>query len=328
MRREKLIPILLWSIAIVLLAFTLSQLPLQNIYTNIQSLTPINWIIWLLLNSAIILLLTWRWHLLIRAFSASFPFLKLFYIRQAGQTVSFITPGPQFGGEPLQIYWLYKKGILLRTAIFSLGLDRLMELVANFAVLLLAALLLLSLSHSDVLASNIQILFFLLIAITGFLCGGVILFLHRPDWINRQVQRVSSRWQQNKHFQNLGQQWKNIGDDWRALVFERKGFLFTAVLLSLLGWVGLLAELWLVLHFVGVNPDLYGFLLILLALRMALLLPIPGGIGTLEAAVIWSFNNLDLSTQAAISFIALMRLRDVIVLLIGFYCLKLTNQQA
>jgi uncharacterized protein (TIRG00374 family) len=327
MRREKLIPILLWSIAIVLLVCTLLQLPLQNIYTSIQSLSLINWIIWLLLNSAIILVLTWRWHLLIQAFSASFPFLKLLYIRQAGQTVSFITPGPQFGGEPLQIYWLYKKGILLRTAIFSLGLDRLMELVANFSVLLLAALLLLSLSHSDVMVSNIQILFFLLIVITSFLCGGVILFLHRPDWINRQVQRVSSRWQQNKHFQNLGHQWKNIGDDWRALVFERKSFLFAAVLLSLLGWVGLLVEFWLVLHFVGVNPDLYSFLLILLALRMALLLPIPGGIGTLEAAVLWSFNTLDLSTQAAISFIALMRLRDLLVLLIGFYCLKLTNQQ-
>ncbi len=327
MRREKLIPIILWAIAIALLVFTLSQLPLQNMYTSIQSLTSISWISWLLLNSVIILVLTWRWHLLIQAFSASFSFLKLFCIRQAGQTVSFITPGPQFGGEPLQIYWLYKKGILLRTAIFSLGLDRLLEMVTNLSVLLLAALLILSISHSNPVISDIQIPFILLTVITSFLCGLVILFLHRPNWLNRLFERISSPWQQNKHFQNLGQQWKNIGDDWRTLVFERKGFLFAAVLLSLLGWVGLLAELRLVLHFVGVNPDLYGFLLILLALRMALLLPIPGGIGTLEVAVLWSFTSLNLSTQAAISFIALMRLRDLVVLLMGFYCLKLTNQQ-
>ncbi len=325
MRAKSLIRLCFWLIALILLVTTLSQLPLHYVLTGIQSLNLINWISWMSLNAVIILLLTWRWHLLIQAFSAFIPFLKLLYIRQGGQTVSFITPGPQFGGEPLQIYWLYKKSVPLSTSIFSLGLDRLMELVANLSVLLLAALLLLSTNDSHVIVSNIQIIFFLLIAIVIFLCGTVVLFLYRPDWINRQVRRVSARWQQNEHFQNLGQHWKSIGNDWQALVFERKGFLFAAVLLSLLGWVGLLAELWLVLYFVDVSLDLYSFLLILLALRMALLLPIPGGIGTVEAAVFWSFTSLDLSAQSAISLIALIRLRDAILLLTGFYCLKVAD---
>jgi glycosyltransferase 2 family protein len=332
MQPKTLIRLCLWIIALILLVITLSQLPLHHVITAIQSLNLMNWIIWLSLNAVIILLLTWRWHLLIHAFSASFSFLKLLSIRQAGQTVSFITPGPQFGGEPLQIYWLCKKGVPLSAAIFSLAVDRLLELMANFSILLLAALLLLSISHSNLVASNfatpnLQVPYIALITTGLFVCGVIFLLLRRPGWTSRQLKRLMSPWQHNEHIQKLGQQWKNIGHHWRVLLTERKKFLFTAILISLSGWAGLLAEIWLVLYFVGVNPDIYEFVFILLALRMALLLPIPGGVGTVEAAVLWSFTSLDLSIQSAISLIALIRLRDVILLLIGFYCLKVADKR-
>ena len=89
-----------------------------------------------------------------------------------------------------------------------------------------------------------------------------------------------------------------------------------------MAWVALLGELALLLNFVDVKFDVAGFLLILIAMRLALLLPIPGGIGTLEASVFWSFQYLNFSATAAIAFIALMRLRDVIILLFGLYCLR------
>jgi uncharacterized membrane protein YbhN (UPF0104 family) len=65
-----------------------------------------------------------------------------------------------------------------------------------------------------------------------------------------------------------------------------------------------------------------GLVLILVAMRLALLLPLPGGVGTLEASVLWSFQTLDLPASAAIGVIALMRLRDALVLLAGLLCLR------
>src|SRR5687768_10430210 len=124
MQRATLFTLLLWLIALSLGAWTLAQLPLAEISTSINSLNPAQWIFWLGLNGLIILLLGLRWQLLTRALAAPIKLLKLLAIRQAGQAVSFITPGPQFGGEPLQVYWLYRYGMPLRKALLALGLDR------------------------------------------------------------------------------------------------------------------------------------------------------------------------------------------------------------
>ena len=65
-------------------------------------------------------------------------------VRQAGALISFVTPGPQFGGEPLQVLWLWRRyRIPGPTALLAVGLDRFFELFVNFSVLLVAVLLLL-----------------------------------------------------------------------------------------------------------------------------------------------------------------------------------------
>jgi glycosyltransferase 2 family protein len=51
--------------------------------------------------------------------------------------------------------------------------------------------------------------------------------------------------------------------------------------------------------------------------RLAFLLPLPGGIGSVEAGLFWAFQALALPLPAAAALIVLMRLRDVIILLTG-----------
>ena len=112
-----------------------------------------------------------------------------------------------------------------------------------------------------------------------------------------------------------------MSENLQAVVATRKAGLMQALLLSLLSWAGLLLELWLVLGFAGIHPDLPGFFLILVSMRLALLLPLPGGIGTLEASLLWSLQSLNVPASAAVGVIALMRLRDAIVLAAGLLCL-------
>src|SRR5690606_41055301 len=60
----------------------------------------------------------------------------------------FITPGPQFGGEPFQLYWLWKRCSLpLYKGFLALALDRFIELSVNFAILLGASFYLFSTTH-------------------------------------------------------------------------------------------------------------------------------------------------------------------------------------
>lgn len=326
MQRAKQLTILLWLIALALAAWTLTQLPIADITTSFATLSTTQWIFWLGLNGLIIFILTLRWQLLTQALLAPVNLAKLLLIRQAGQTVSFITPGPQFGGEPLQIYWLYKYGLPLRKAFLSLGLDRFFELWVNFSVLLLAVLLLLSdIGNNSLGIGDWQTTLMPLLFLLGLMFSLAWLLIKQPQWISNRLERVAARWQHNPRLHNINQHWQSLGDDLRIALRTQKVRFLLAAVLSLLGWAGLLGELYLILRFVGIEADLYGFLLILVAMRMALLLPMPGGVGTLEASVLWSFHTLNLPASAALGLIALMRTRDAIILLIGLACLRASN---
>ncbi|MDO8343950.1 MAG: lysylphosphatidylglycerol synthase transmembrane domain-containing protein [Cellvibrio sp.] len=335
MRRAKLVTLLLRLIALGLAAWTLAQLPLADITNSISSLSTLQWFFWLGLNALIIFVLGLRWQLLTQALAVPVNLLKLLLIRQAGQAVSFITPGPQFGGEPLQIYWLYKYGLPLRKALLSLGLDRFFELWVNFSVMLLAVLLLLTGIGDNNSSNNIgndsnavgdwQTALAPLLIFLGLMFSLAWILVRQPQWINNRLERVAARWQHNHRLSGINQHWQSLGDDLRTALRTQKIRLLLAILLSMLGWVGLLGELYLILHFVGIEANLYSFLIILVAMRMALLLPMPGGVGTLEASVLWSFHTLNLPASAALGLIALMRVRDAIVLLIGLACLRASN---
>lgn len=328
MQRAAFFTLLLWLIAVALAAWTLAQLPLADITHSISSLSAVQWVFWLGLNALIIALLGLRWQLLTQALAVPVNLLKLLLIRQAGQAVSFITPGPQFGGEPLQIYWLYKYGLPLRTALLSLGLDRFFELWVNFSVLLLAVLLLLA-GVGDIIKYNSigdwQTALLPLLIFLGLMFLLAWVLVKQPQWINNRLERVAARWQHNHRLNNINQHWQSLGDDLRTALRTQKIRFSFALLLSLLGWVGLLSELYLILHLVGIEADVHSFLIILVAMRMALLLPMPGGVGPLEASVLWSFHTLGLPASAALGLIALMRVRDAIVLLIGLACLRASN---
>ncbi|MGB4248195.1 MAG: lysylphosphatidylglycerol synthase transmembrane domain-containing protein [Pseudohongiellaceae bacterium] len=326
MPHYKLIGLLLWLIAFALVGWVLSQMPLDSIAQTMAALTWTDWLAWSGINLAVILISTARWRVLTKMLQLPVTFLQLLLIRQAGQTVSFITPGPQFGGEPLQIYWLYKRfGIAVHSAVLALGLDRFYELWINFAVLILGVLLLLTsvaampaLSES---ANWLEILSILLMVVLIMTLIGWAL-LRRPQWISQRTERLAQRWLQSPRLQKIDDHWQALGSDLQSAVRTQKFALLRAFVLSLLTWGCIVSEMILVLHILDIDVTMSGVILILVATRLALLLPLPGGIGTLEASLLWSFQSLGLPTTAAVGVIALMRLRDAIVLVAGLLCLR------
>jgi uncharacterized protein (TIRG00374 family) len=208
----------------------------------------------------------------------------------------------------------------LHKALLSLGLDRFYELWINFSVLLICVGLLLLSPATEVAgwltAITLLPAFLIALSLLGWL------MLRQPQWISRRLHNVTRRWQEHPRLHRFENQWQALRADLRHVFTAEKKRLLLAVILSIAGWAGLLGELLLLLHFVNVQVDLAGFILIIVAMRLALLLPVPGGIGTLEASVLWSFQALNLPASAAMGLIVLMRLRDVVVLVAGLACLR------
>jgi uncharacterized membrane protein YbhN (UPF0104 family) len=70
---------------------------------------------------------------------------------------------------------------------------------------------------------------------------------------------------------------------------------------------------------------LASFVFLFTVVRLAFLLPLPGGIGSLEAALFWAYQSMEISLAIAAGLIVLMRLRDVLVLLSGAMVLPALN---
>lgn len=317
---------LLWLVALALVSWTLSQMPLADIGSTLSQLTWTEWSVWALVNVMVILAGNTRWFMLTRMVRGTIGFFHLLIIRQAGQTISFITPGPQFGGEPLQIYWLYKRtAMAIHSAILSLGLDRFFELWINFLMLILGVMLLMSMPAlgADAQDNNNWQQILLLISAALLLLSALALYVIRqPALLSNRLEKLSARWLSSPRLQSIDDHWQSLGSDLRLAMRTQKPVLSAALLLSLGGWILIIVEMWLVLGFFDIQLSSSGLVLILVAMRLALLLPLPGGIGTLEASIFWSFQALGLPASAALGVIAIMRLRDVLVLIAGVLCVR------
>ena len=116
-----------WLIALALTAWIIRDLPFEIIIETIFSLTDAQWFYWACVNLSIILILVWRWLVLTKGFKLKL--INLLLLRQAGQSISFITPGPQFGGEPLQIFLLWEKYFISPgDSVLAVAADRAFEL--------------------------------------------------------------------------------------------------------------------------------------------------------------------------------------------------------
>lgn len=322
MTARKIVPTLLWMIAFTLVGWVLAKLPLSTITSEILNLSFMEWLAWISINMCIIFLATYRWLILTRSLTLPVNFFALLLIRQAGQGVSFITPGPQFGGEPLQVYWLCNRKIAVHRALLAVGLDRFFELGVNIGVLLISVCLL---ALSDAIKINLSkiVIFLLVIGILIALCGTFI--LAHPAYVLNWLNRIANYWQHHPRLLEMKTHWMHLNDELVSVFCHQKIALINAFIFSLLGWCGLIGELWLLLSFFHLNIDMNAFVVIFVAMRLAFLFPLPGGIGTLETAMFWAFSYLHFPESSALGVIALMRLRDAVVLISGFACLKGLN---
>ena len=102
MRLDRLVPRLLLAASPVLLWLAFRHLPPGALGHWISGLTP--GALGLLIGFEILafFLMGERWRYLLREAGASAPFLLIQRSRLAGFAWSYLTPGPHFGGEPVQ----------------------------------------------------------------------------------------------------------------------------------------------------------------------------------------------------------------------------------
>ena len=122
---------LLWLLVPVLVIWSVRDAPLADILRALSSLSVAKILLLAALNTIILLLVSGRWWLILRAQGHTIRYLSVAAYRLVAFGISYFTPGPQFGGEPAQVYYMRNRhGISTSSALASVSLDKIQEIQA------------------------------------------------------------------------------------------------------------------------------------------------------------------------------------------------------
>jgi hypothetical protein len=304
----------LFLLFLFLVGWGIRGLPWEDILQALRQLSLPEIITLLILDLFILTLFSNRWWLILRLQGNRVAYRKLIGYRLAAFAVSYFTPGTQFGGEPLQVYWLGRRhGVPAAAAVSSVALDRIFELLGNFAFLGVGIIVILvagPLSLQPGLRTSA-----LFWAVAMFCLPLCYLF---GLWAGRRplkaiLQRIPA-WQRLARMREIID-----ASEQQAGIFLRSyplAILWIGLLSGLI-WCLALFEYWLMLRFMDAHLTLTQTIIGLTSSRLAFLTPIPGGLGVLEAGQAMTLAAFGFPPALGISVSLLMRMRDTALGLIG-----------
>lgn len=291
------IPLLWWAIR---------QLPLEEVIVIFRGLNFPLVLLWLAINAGLLVVMNWRWWLILRVLGHPVSFFALTHYRLAAFAVSYFTPGPQFGGEPLQVLALRQRHqVTATTGTASVSLDRLLELIANFTFLVFGVILAITGAWlSDHLRS---IGLTISLGFLAFPLAYLVLMLVGKKPLTELITRIPESLSSSRLIQAI----QGVERQMSRFCVEETGTVLIASLISLIVWVGLLGEYWLLTRILGLHLNLVQTVTALVAARLALLTPLPGGLGVMEASQILAFQTLGLTSSYGGAIAILIRMRDL-----------------
>ena len=305
-----LVRLLILVVLGLLLWWALRDVPLVEIWAAFRGLQLWEIAVLLAANTMLYALVTLRWWLIVRADAKHIPYLPLLGVRVSVFGVSYFTLGPQIGGEPLQVLFLQRKyGLTYTRATASVLMDKIIEFLINFILL---ALGLTAIFRAGVLTENASSFSWELIGLLLLVAwppAYLMLLYHRQHPLTALVRAIPFIPKNAKATRFLR------AAEWLASNFCRRHLpnLLGALGVSLLAGAGMIGEYALMTSFLGIHLSLWKTVAAWAAGWLAFLMPLPGGLGALEASQVFVLGRFGIRNAAAISLILLMRGRDLLI---------------
>ena len=293
-----------------LLFLALRDAQISDIWRTLRKIQVWQLITLMGMNIVIYLLITLRWGLIVSAENNRIPFFQLLAIRVAVFGISYFTFGPQVGGEPLQVLFLRRRyGMTITRATSTVIMDKLLEFLANFFLLGtgLTAIL-----EAGILSENVDNPFLML--------GGLMMLLLWPPLhiilLYRGIHPVSAilrKVMNNKPVRFISASERLAGTFCR----RHPVLLVSAILVSILAAAGMVLEFFCITWFLQINLNVWQTIAAWTAGWLAFLVPVPGGLGALEASEVFALGAFGIPAASAISVTLLIRARDLFIGALG-----------
>ena len=293
-----------------LLYVALRNAPVAEIWQALRGLHAWQVVLLLCVDALIYGLVTARWWLVVRAESRSVSFLPLLGVRLTAFAVSYFTLGPQVGGEPLQVLYLRRRyGLSYTRSTASVLMDKLFELLGNFALLSfgMAAVL-----NSGILLGVPGVSFFSLAALVLLISWPVvhIVLLFNHVYPMSGVLRLFARERRESKALRFMRACEHLaGQFCQRHPREMTG----GVVVSLIAAIITVSEYALIASFLQIGLPFWQLVTAWTSGWLSFLIPLPGGLGALEASQVSVLGFFGVSAATAIGVTLIMRGRDLLI---------------
>ena len=311
---------LLGIMGLVLAWRALSGVAWIRVWDLMSGLGPQALPIILAINLLMLPLMTARWWLLLRTLDSPVGLLTACAYRMAANAVSYLTPGPHFGGEPLSVYLLHnRQHISLSSATTSVVVDRLLELLASIVVLAFCIVGLAVAKRGPSIGSRGLFMVIAMLALFSGLLSALFSGRRPTARFVLIVNRFCS-----SYFPWISSSIESLmkiltkGEVMAEFFFrEHRRLFFLANLLSLFHWFGVFVEFWLMSALLGLPLSFLQLTAVVVTARLAFFTPLPAGIGVLEAVLPWETAAFGRGSALGMSLCLIIRFRDLIFSLAG-----------
>lgn len=321
MTRRRLAQLLTWLFALVLVVWVITSVSWAETWAALRRIEARQLLVLAVANVLVLVAMTGRWWLLLRGLGFRLPFARLFGFRLAAFGLSYVTPGPHIGGEPLQVVLVEREGATRTTALAAVALDKSLEFSVNFSFILagLLAVVRLRLIPED---ATLQVL-----GLTALLLMLPLAYLlatakgHSPVGrlltVVARTRPIMASERRRQRAEGIAGAAAEAEARIAAMFHSAPWHLLAALAVSLLAWLLMLVEYWLMVAFLGARLDLTQLVITLTAARMSTLLLVPAGLGAQEAGLALGFRLAGLSPALGLAVSLLIRARDTLLAAIG-----------
>lgn len=243
--------------------------------------------------------------------------IELFFIRLAGESVNFITPVLDVGGEPLKVFLSHKRFEISRGAgLSSVVMDRSAQFLAQLGYM--GSGLLLAIFFVPIPAEWHWI-FWIILSVMGLVTACMI-FLQKKGFFTLVIEFVENLGIHPKFLHKLKIPLRKADDDIAAFYKLRGSQIRMALIFHSIGWISLSLETFLICQVLDI-PLSFGQAFALEALvqlvRTASFF-IPANLGVQESSMAYLFSTLGHSPAQGLAASLLRRIRQLVWTGIGY----------
>jgi len=270
--------------------------------------------LYFILTTSIFFVLTLRWKIILEAYDKKISFFKLLRQIIASYAVAYVTPSVRLGGEPLRVYMLKKEaGVDYKTGSTTIIIDKFVEFLGTiiFGVIGLAILLTLPISLT------LKILLACLIIGAGVFISSFYYFsIKGKGTFTRPFNLL--RLYKFKRIKKFHYTLKDIEEKLEDFFKNHKKDFILSMFAYLIQGIIMIIEMKVLFLVFGYNANIVEIILSLTILGLVNFIPVPAGLGFLEAGQSGLFSILKGEGSIGFALSLMIRIRNIIFVAIGF----------